>query len=195
MEVTMSNSNKQNTPLLDTVSDPSEIRGFSEEQLYQLATELRQETIRVVSITGGHLGASLGVVELTVALHFVFNTPKDRLIWDVGHQCYPHKILTGRREKMLSRRRLKKEARRNEKRRAAPACPKAFLENRTSDDKIKTTNERICAKAKVSKKIAERTRRTLHLREVPVRMVRIDTFACTHIHEPEVLYIKNDVCV
>ena len=98
----MSKSNKHNTPLLDTVSDPSEIRGFSEEQLYQLATELRQETIRVVSITGGHLGASLGVVELTVALHFVFNTPKDRLIWDVGHQCYPHKILTGRREKMLS---------------------------------------------------------------------------------------------
>lgn len=95
-------SNKNSTPLLDTVSKPAEIRDFSNEQLIKLADELRQDTIRVVSITGGHLGASLGVVELTVALHHVFNTPDDLLLWDVGHQCYPHKILTGRREQMLS---------------------------------------------------------------------------------------------
>jgi len=90
------------TPLLDTVSDPADIRGFNAEQLEQLADELRADTVRSVSITGGHLGASLGVVELTVALHHVFETPADRLIWDVGHQCYPHKILTGRRERMNS---------------------------------------------------------------------------------------------
>ena len=95
-------SNSFTTKLLDTVSKPSDIRGFSVAQLSQLAEELRQETVRVVSITGGHLGASLGVVELAVALHHVFDTPTDRLIWDVGHQCYPHKILTGRRERMLS---------------------------------------------------------------------------------------------
>ena len=88
------------TPLLDTVSDPADIRGFTIEQLKQLADELRRDTVRSVSITGGHLGASLGVVELTVALHHVFDTPRDRLIWDVGHQCYPHKILTGRRSRM-----------------------------------------------------------------------------------------------
>ncbi|MCC7017504.1 MAG: 1-deoxy-D-xylulose-5-phosphate synthase, partial [Rhodospirillales bacterium] len=88
------------TPLLDTVNDPADIRGFSHEQLKQLAEELRRDTVRSVSITGGHLGASLGVVELTVALHHVFDTPRDRLIWDVGHQCYPHKILTGRRARM-----------------------------------------------------------------------------------------------
>lgn len=93
---------KHDTPLLDTVSKPADIRKFSSEQLEQLADELRRETVRVVSITGGHLGASLGVVELSVALHHVFDTPKDRLIWDVGHQCYPHKILTGRRDKMLT---------------------------------------------------------------------------------------------
>ena len=93
---------EHNTPLLDTVSKPADIRDFSSEKLKQLADELRLETVRVVSITGGHLGASLGVVELSVALHHVFDTPEDRLIWDVGHQCYPHKILTGRREKMLS---------------------------------------------------------------------------------------------
>jgi 1-deoxy-D-xylulose-5-phosphate synthase len=90
------------TPLLDTVSDPADIRGFNADQLEQLADELRADTVRSVSITGGHLGASLGVVELTVALHHVFETPADRLIWDVGHQCYPHKILTGRRERMNS---------------------------------------------------------------------------------------------
>jgi 1-deoxy-D-xylulose-5-phosphate synthase len=95
-------SEKHNTPLLDTVSKPADIRDFSSEQLSQLADEVRRETVRVVSITGGHLGASLGVVELSVALHHVFDTPDDRLIWDVGHQCYPHKILTGRRDKMLS---------------------------------------------------------------------------------------------
>ncbi len=90
------------TPLLDTVRKPADIREFSSDQLAQLADEVRRETVRVVSITGGHLGASLGVVELSVALHHVFDTPADRLIWDVGHQCYPHKILTGRRDQMLS---------------------------------------------------------------------------------------------
>ncbi|MEQ8666235.1 MAG: 1-deoxy-D-xylulose-5-phosphate synthase [Rhodospirillales bacterium] len=90
------------TPLLDTVRDPADIRGFSPDQLKQLAAELRDDTVASVSVTGGHLGASLGVVELTVAIHHVFNTPHDRLIWDVGHQCYPHKILTGRRDKMLT---------------------------------------------------------------------------------------------
>ncbi len=88
------------TPLLDTISEPSEIRDFSAEQLKQLADELRTETIDAVSITGGHLGAGLGVVELTVAIHHLFNTPEDRLIWDVGHQCYPHKILTARRDRI-----------------------------------------------------------------------------------------------
>jgi len=90
------------TALLDLVRDPADLRSFTAEQLSQLAAELRQETVRIVSITGGHLGASLGVVELTVALHYVFDTPRDRLIWDVGHQAYPHKILTGRRDRMLT---------------------------------------------------------------------------------------------
>lgn len=93
-------STPSNTPLLDQVKFPSDIRNMSIEELTQLAHELREDTIRSVSITGGHLGASLGVVELTVAIHHVFNTPEDRLIWDVGHQCYPHKILTGRRDQM-----------------------------------------------------------------------------------------------
>jgi 1-deoxy-D-xylulose-5-phosphate synthase len=88
------------TPLLDTVTVPSELRQLPEKDLCQLADELRTETIEAVSITGGHLGAGLGVVELTVALHYVFNTPEDRLIWDVGHQAYPHKILTGRRHRI-----------------------------------------------------------------------------------------------
>ncbi|WP_029002917.1 1-deoxy-D-xylulose-5-phosphate synthase [Azorhizobium doebereinerae] len=88
------------TPLLDTVRDASDVRRLPEEKLPQLADELRAETISAVSVTGGHLGAGLGVVELTVALHHVFNTPYDRLIWDVGHQCYPHKILTGRRDRI-----------------------------------------------------------------------------------------------
>ena len=88
------------TPLLDTISDPAQLRSLSRAELKQLATELRQETVDVVSVTGGHLGAGLGVVELTVALHKVFDTPNDRLLWDVGHQSYPHKILTGRRGRM-----------------------------------------------------------------------------------------------
>jgi len=88
------------TPLLDQVDDPTALRGLSRGDLRQLADELRQELIDVVSVTGGHLGAGLGVVELTTALHYVFNTPEDKLIWDVGHQAYPHKILTGRRSRM-----------------------------------------------------------------------------------------------
>jgi 1-deoxy-D-xylulose-5-phosphate synthase len=93
-------SNNSNTPLLDTVRLPADLRNLPETKLRQLADELRQETIDAVSITGGHLGAGLGVVELTVALHYVFNTPADRVIWDVGHQAYPHKILTGRRDRI-----------------------------------------------------------------------------------------------
>ncbi|HET8995357.1 MAG TPA: 1-deoxy-D-xylulose-5-phosphate synthase, partial [Acetobacteraceae bacterium] len=88
------------TKLLDRVRYPADLRNFSAEQLRQLADELRAETIDAVSVTGGHLGASLGVVELTVAIHAVFDTPYDRLIWDVGHQAYPHKILTGRRDRI-----------------------------------------------------------------------------------------------
>ncbi len=88
------------TPLLDTIADPAQLHELSPEQLEQLTAELRAEMIDVVSLTGGHLGAGLGVVELTVALHAVFSTPDDRLIWDVGHQAYPHKILTGRRARM-----------------------------------------------------------------------------------------------
>jgi len=88
------------TPLLDRVRFPSDLRNFSPEQLRELADELRAETIDAVSVTGGHLGASLGVVELTVAVHAIFDTPKDRLLWDVGHQAYPHKILTGRRDRI-----------------------------------------------------------------------------------------------
>ena len=88
------------TPLLDQVKTPSDLRRLQSGQLRQVADELRQETINAVSVTGGHLGAGLGVVELTVALHYVFNTPDDRLIWDVGHQAYPHKILTGRRDRI-----------------------------------------------------------------------------------------------
>ena len=90
------------TPLLDQVKIPADLRGLEEGQLRQVADELRQETIDAVSATGGHLGAGLGVIELTVALHYVFDTPADRLIWDVGHQAYPHKILTGRRDRIRS---------------------------------------------------------------------------------------------
>jgi len=93
-------SSRPATPMLDRVRVPSDLRNFSAEQLRQIAEELRAETIDVVSTTGGHLGASLGVVELTVALHAVFDTPRDRLLWDVGHQAYPHKILTGRRDRI-----------------------------------------------------------------------------------------------
>jgi len=88
------------TPLLDRVRTPHDLRQLPESDLPQLADELRAETIDAVSVTGGHLGAGLGVIELTVALHWVFNTPEDRLIWDVGHQAYPHKILTGRRDRI-----------------------------------------------------------------------------------------------
>src|SRR3954465_8309161 len=88
------------TPLLDTVSTPADLRTLKPEQLRQLADELRAETIAAVGVTGGHLGSGLGVVELTAAIHYVFDTPSDRLGWDVGHQCYPHKILTGRRDRI-----------------------------------------------------------------------------------------------
>ena len=88
------------TPLLDLVQTPADLRRLESGQLRQLADELRQETVDAVAVTGGHLGAGLGVIELTVALHYVFNTPEDRLIWDVGHQAYPHKILTGRRSRI-----------------------------------------------------------------------------------------------
>ena len=91
---------KSKTPLLDQVRVPSDLRNFSDYELMALADELRQETIKTVSLTGGHLGAGLGVVELTVALHAVFETPRDKIIWDVGHQSYPHKILTNRRAQM-----------------------------------------------------------------------------------------------
>ena len=85
----------QKAQLLDSVKFPADIHAFSTDQLKQLAGEVRAEMIDAVSVTGGHLGAGLGVVELTVALHHVFDAPKDKIIWDVGHQCYPHKILTG----------------------------------------------------------------------------------------------------
>ena len=88
------------TPLLDTIDTPDDLRKLAPEQLRQLADELRLETISAVGQTGGHLGSGLGVVELTVAIHYVFNTPADRLIWDVGHQAYPHKIITGRRDRI-----------------------------------------------------------------------------------------------
>jgi 1-deoxy-D-xylulose-5-phosphate synthase len=88
------------TPLLDTVKIPADLRKLPESDLVQFAAELRQETIDAVSVTGGHLGAGLGVVELTVALHWIFDTPRDRLVWDVGHQAYPHKIITGRRDRI-----------------------------------------------------------------------------------------------
>ena len=90
------------TPLLDVLNDegPEPLRRMSIEQLVDLADEVRWQVLDAVSVTGGHLGSALGVVELTVALHFVFNTPKDKLVWDVGHQCYPHKIITGRKNKI-----------------------------------------------------------------------------------------------
>ncbi|UWQ62603.1 1-deoxy-D-xylulose-5-phosphate synthase [Leisingera caerulea] len=88
------------TPLLDQITRPADLKGLTDAQLVQVAHELRQETISAVSVTGGHLGAGLGVVELTTALHAVFDTPRDKVIWDVSHQCYPHKILTGRRDRI-----------------------------------------------------------------------------------------------
>ena len=93
-------AHRPETPLLDKVQFPAELRKLPLEQLREFADELRQEVISAVSVTGGHLGAGLGVVELTVALHYVFDTPNDKLIWDVGHQAYPHKIITGRRDRI-----------------------------------------------------------------------------------------------
>ena len=88
------------TRLIRQINFPADLRKFQKSQLKQISNELRDELIDVVSETGGHLGAGLGVVELTVALHYVFETPKDKLVWDVSHQCYPHKIITGRRDKI-----------------------------------------------------------------------------------------------
>ncbi|UKV15992.1 1-deoxy-D-xylulose-5-phosphate synthase [Thalassospiraceae bacterium SW-3-3] len=93
-------STTSKTPLLDTINTPADLRSLQPAQMKQVADELRAEVIDAVSVTGGHLGAGLGVVELTVAIHYLFDTPDDRLIWDVGHQCYPHKILTGRRDRI-----------------------------------------------------------------------------------------------
>jgi len=91
---------RPHTPLLDRISGPADLKPLSDVELKQLSDELRQEVISIVSETGGHLGSSLGVVELTVALHAIFSAPHDKIIWDVGHQCYPHKVLTGRRDRM-----------------------------------------------------------------------------------------------
>src|SRR6202022_4290690 len=93
------------TKILEAIKNPAELRRVNEKDLRQVADELRAETINAVAVTGGHLGAGLGVVELTVALHYVFDTPNDRLVWDVGHQSYPHKILTGRRDRIRTLRR------------------------------------------------------------------------------------------
>ncbi|HEX5957407.1 MAG TPA: 1-deoxy-D-xylulose-5-phosphate synthase N-terminal domain-containing protein, partial [Hyphomicrobiaceae bacterium] len=93
-------SQASRTPLLDTIKVPADLRRLPKAVLRQVADELRLETVDAVSVTGGHLGAGLGVVELTVALHYVFDTPNDRIVWDVGHQAYPHKILTGRRDRI-----------------------------------------------------------------------------------------------
>ncbi|MDO5657537.1 MAG: 1-deoxy-D-xylulose-5-phosphate synthase [Paracoccus sp. (in: a-proteobacteria)] len=101
----MTDQPRPQTPVLDRVSLPSDLKSLTDRELRQLADELRAETISAVSETGGHLGAGLGVVELTVALHAVFETPRDKIIWDVGHQCYPHKILTGRRDRIRTLRR------------------------------------------------------------------------------------------
>ena len=89
-----------NYTILNKINFPSDVRNLKKKELKKLSEELRQKTIETVSKTGGHLGAGLGVVELTIALHYVFNTPRDKLIWDVGHQAYPHKIITGRKNKI-----------------------------------------------------------------------------------------------
>src|SRR5512145_2532551 len=93
---------RPDTPLLDRIDSPAALRNLSESELETLADQLRQYLLYTVARTGGHFGAGLGVVELTIALHYVYHTPEDRLVWDVGHQAYPHKILTGRREQMAS---------------------------------------------------------------------------------------------
>ena len=95
-------ANNLENSILNKVKSPKDLRVLNDVQLDQVSKELRNEVIEIVSQTGGHLGSSLGVVELTVALHAVFNTPFDKLIWDVGHQCYPHKIITERRNNMIS---------------------------------------------------------------------------------------------
>src|SRR6187401_201291 len=92
--------NQSNPSILDSIKSPADLRRINARHLPQVADELRAETINAVAVTGGHLGASLGVIELTVALHYIFDTPNDKLIWDVGHQAYPHKILTGRRDRI-----------------------------------------------------------------------------------------------
>ena len=92
--------NQSHPSILDSIKSPADLRRINARHLQQVADELRAETINAVAVTGGHLGASLGVVELTVALHYIFDTPNDKLIWDVGHQAYPHKILTGRRDRI-----------------------------------------------------------------------------------------------
>src|SRR6187549_984762 len=92
--------------LLKTIDDPAQLRALDRRQLDQLATELRAYVLESVSKTGGHLSSNLGTVELTIALHYVFDTPEDRIVWDVGHQTYPHKVLTGRRDRMGSLRQL-----------------------------------------------------------------------------------------
>src|SRR5690606_262046 len=97
-------TSRPSTPLLDSIDSPAELRALSEKQLPELAEELRAFLLYTVGQTGGHFGAGLGVVELTIALHYVYQTPDDRLVWDVGHQTYPHKILTNRRERMHSMR-------------------------------------------------------------------------------------------
>ena len=89
-----------NTPLLDKIKNPQDLKKLQVSELKTLAKELREELVDAVSVTGGHLGAGLGVVELTIAIHYLFDTPKDRLVWDVGHQAYPHKILTERRDRI-----------------------------------------------------------------------------------------------
>src|SRR5215475_2303825 len=91
---------KPTPSILDSINSPADLRRINARNLPQVADELRAETINAVAVTGGHLGASLGVIELTVALHYIFDTPNDKLIWDVGHQAYPHKILTGRRDRI-----------------------------------------------------------------------------------------------
>src|SRR5512132_928722 len=93
---------KSTTKFLDSIKSPADLRRINAQDLQQVADELRAETINAVAVTGGHLGASLGVIELTVALHYIFDTPDDKLIWDVGHQAYPHKVLTGRRGRIMT---------------------------------------------------------------------------------------------
>src|ERR1700709_554277 len=93
-------TDKPLTPLLDTIAVPDALKTLTRDELRQVADELRSEVIDAVSVTGGHLGAGLGVIELTVALHAAFSAPDDRIIWDVGHQAYPHKVLTGRRDRI-----------------------------------------------------------------------------------------------